>query len=129
MRTNPKPISLHHSIGDIKIQPSVDVNANIIKTLINLALDGYVEVLEEQNISSEVVHHDTKSRHGEYYQTPGYFLKLYRQRANLTQAVLAKKLNVKQHHLSEMENNKRSIGKKIAQQIAKNLHTDYKKFL
>ena len=47
----------------------------------------------------------------------------------LTQAQLAKKVGIKRHHISEMENNKRPIGKEMAKRLAKALNTDYKIFL
>ncbi|GAH09548.1 unnamed protein product, partial [marine sediment metagenome] len=74
-------------------------------------------------------HDHAKQRHGDEYQTPGYYLRVYRTRADLTQAKLADKVGVLQHHLSEMENNKRAIGKKMAQKIAGVLHMDYRKLL
>ena len=52
-----------------------------------------------------------------------------RYRENMTQKELAQKLGVKQHHISEMENGKRSIGKKLAHRLAKILKTNYKVFL
>ncbi len=52
-----------------------------------------------------------------------------RYRENLTQAQLAEKIGVKRHHISEMENNKRPIGKAMAKRLARALHTDDKLFL
>jgi len=49
--------------------------------------------------------------------------------AELTQAQLARRIGVKRHHISEMENNKRTIGKAMAKRLAKALNTDYKVFL
>ena len=52
-----------------------------------------------------------------------------RYREELTQAQLAEKIGVKRHHISEMENGKRPIGKDMAKRLARALHTDYKVFL
>ncbi len=60
---------------------------------------------------------------------PGITLKVHRKNANLTQKTLADKLGVKQHHISEMENNKRPIGKELAKKIAAAFHTDYREYL
>lgn len=60
---------------------------------------------------------------------PGIVLKGYRNRNGLTQDNLADVLDINQHHISEMENNKRPIGKKMAQKLAKFFHTDYRVFL
>lgn len=52
-----------------------------------------------------------------------------RYREELTQAQLAEKIGVKRHHISEMENGKRPIGKEMAKRLAKALNTNYKVFL
>lgn len=59
-----------------------------------------------------------EASYGEAYRTPSYFLKMYRLRADMTQTELANKTVIKQHHISEMENSKRSIGKVIAKKLA-----------
>ena len=60
---------------------------------------------------------------------PGDVLKGARDREGLTQTELAAKIGVKPHHISEMENGKRSIGKDMARRLAKALNTGYKVFL
>lgn len=60
---------------------------------------------------------------------PGSAIRGLRYREELTQAQLAEKIGVKRHHISEMENGKRPIGKDMAKRLAKALHTDYKVFL
>jgi len=60
---------------------------------------------------------------------PGSAIKGARHRENLTQAGLAQKIGVKQHHISEMENGRRPIGKDMAKRLAKALNTGYKVFL
>lgn len=52
-----------------------------------------------------------------------------RLREELTQAQLAEKLSIKQHHISEIENGKRSISIEMAKRLADVLVTDYKVFL
>ena len=59
----------------------------------------------------------------------GSAIKGLRYREGLTQDQLAKKINVKRHHISEMENGKRPIGKEMAKRLSNALHTDYKVFL
>jgi DNA-binding XRE family transcriptional regulator len=57
-------------------------------------------------------------------------LRAYRTRENLTQKQLAALTGIPQHHLSEMENGKRGIGKERARKLAEALHiTDYRVFL
>ena len=60
---------------------------------------------------------------------PGSVLQGARDREKLTQAELSKKIGVKPHHISEMENDKRAIGKNMAKRLARPLNTGYKIFL
>lgn len=52
-----------------------------------------------------------------------------RHKAEMTQKELASALGVKQHHLSEMENGKRPIGKAMAKRLASVLDCDYRLFV
>ena len=56
-------------------------------------------------------------------------LKGYRYRENLTQQQLAELTWIPQRHISEMENDKRGIGKENALKLAMALNTDYRLFL
>ncbi len=47
----------------------------------------------------------------------------------LTQKQLAELTGIAQHHISEMENGKRPIGKETAKKLAKALNIDYRVFL
>lgn len=59
-------------------------------------------------------------------QGPAVVLRGTRYRAELTQKQLAEKLGIRQHHLSEMENGKRPIGKEMAKKLAKALNADWR---
>jgi ribosome-binding protein aMBF1 (putative translation factor) len=59
----------------------------------------------------------------------GIYLAGARHREGLTQRELADKTGIPQRHLSEMENGKRTIGKKNAKLLAKVLNADYRAFL
>ena len=52
-----------------------------------------------------------------------------RHKEEMTQQELADKLGINQHHISEMENNKRPIGKAMAKKLAKIFNVDYRVFL
>ncbi|MFQ5469924.1 MAG: helix-turn-helix transcriptional regulator [Gammaproteobacteria bacterium] len=119
-------LKIHHDLGDIVLKPSGKVNQARLKKMIRSTLDQY---LDEDRVSAKTVHDEAKQRHGDYYRTPGYYLRLYRQRADLTQAELADKTGIRQHHLSEMENNKRVLGKVNAKKLAKVIDCDYQKLL
>jgi DNA-binding XRE family transcriptional regulator len=56
-------------------------------------------------------------------------LRAYRNRECLTQKQLAELTGIPQHHISEMENGKRSIGKERAKRLAEALHCDYRQLL
>jgi DNA-binding XRE family transcriptional regulator len=60
---------------------------------------------------------------------PATLLRGARHKAGLTQKNLAGRLGVHQHHLSEMENGKRSIGRQMARRLAKALRCDYRLFV
>ncbi len=57
---------------------------------------------------------------------PATVLRGLRYREGFTQAKLAKKLGIHQHHLSEMENGKRAISKAMAKDIAAALNANYR---
>jgi DNA-binding XRE family transcriptional regulator len=119
-------LEIHHDLGDITLKPSMKVNQARLKKMLRSTLDQY---LEEERVPAQALHHEAKQRHGAHYRTPGYYLRLYRQRADLTQAALAEQAGIHQHHLSEMENNKRVLGKAIAKKLASLLQCDYRKLL
>ncbi len=106
--------------------PASKVKATRLKRIIISTLDQY---LEEERLPASMLYGEAKQRHGKEYRTAGYYLRVYRQRAELTQMVLANKVGMRQHHLSEMEHNKRPIGKAAAKKLSKVLKCDYKKLL
>ncbi|NGX60775.1 MAG: hypothetical protein K940chlam9_00243 [Chlamydiae bacterium] len=59
----------------------------------------------------------------------GQILRGSRFKENVTQRELAEAIGVSQHHISEMENGKRPIGKEIAKRFAKFFKVDYRIFL
>jgi transcriptional regulator with XRE-family HTH domain len=56
-------------------------------------------------------------------------LRAYRTREGFTQKQLAELTGIPQHHISEMENGKRGIGKERAKKLAEKLNCDYRQFL
>jgi plasmid maintenance system antidote protein VapI len=60
---------------------------------------------------------------------PGVALLGARTKENITQKQLSKLTGIPQRHISEIENNKRTIGKKRAKMIEKALKVHYKIFL
>lgn len=122
-----KKISIQHHIANVLIEPNSATEVKILKKLIEGALDTYQR---EQVIDTEFIHEEMRKKHGAYYRTPGYMVWIYRRgRTRLTQAAFAKKLKIKQHHISEIEHNKRPVGKELAKKMAKLFKCDYRKFL
>ncbi len=62
-------------------------------------------------------------------ELPGIFLAGARFREGMTQEQLATATGIPRRHISEMENNKRPIGKKNARRLAEALHVDPRVFL
>ena len=119
-------VTIHHDLCDLVLKPNNHVNQARLKKVIRSALDQYQA---EDRVAAKTIHDEARQRHGDDYQTPGYTLRLYRNRADLTQAALAKQTGLRQHHLSEMENNKRVLGKATAKKLAEVLDCDYRKLL
>lgn len=119
-------LKIHHDLGEVVLKPRGKVNQARLKKMIRSTLDQY---MVQDRVSAKTIHAQAKQRHGDNYRTPGYYLRLYRQRTELTQVELADKTGIRQHHLSEMENNKRVLGKANAKKLADILACDYRKLL
>jgi DNA-binding XRE family transcriptional regulator len=119
-------LKIHHDLGEVVVVPTGKINRTLLKKMIRATLDEYAE---GERVPADEVHGAARQRHGADYQTAGYYLRLYRQRADLTQSALAEKVGVLQHHLSEMEHNKRPIGKAMARKLAGVLDCEYQRFL
>ena len=119
-------LKIHHDLGDVVIKPTGKINSARLKKMICSTLDEY---LNEDRVPANQLHQAARKRHGKDYQTPGYYLRLYRQRADLTQTEVAEKTGIRQHHLSEIEHNKRPLGKVNAKKLAVILDCDYRKLL
>ena len=119
-------LEIHHDLGDVSVKPAAGVDRARLKKMLRATLDQYQD---EERVPAQVIHDEARLRHGDYYRTPGYYLRAYRHRAGLTQTQLADQTGIRQHHLSEMENNKRTIGKTIATRLAQILNCDYRRLL
>ncbi len=61
---------------------------------------------------------------------PGDHMRVYRETRGLTQDQLGKKLGgISRHHISDMENSRRPIGKHVAKKLADLFNTSVEKFL
>jgi DNA-binding XRE family transcriptional regulator len=119
-----RPIDKHNAMISLKI-PASDVDAVMDTIRGVLALSGHkVAQLDEDTgerlYSIEEVFPEA---------TPGMMLRGLRGKEELTQAKFAGRLGISQHHVSEMENNKRGIGIDMAKRIADAFNVPYKMFL
>ena len=86
----------------------------------------YAESIESDEDRNYTVAEVFPEYQGKEQQTA---LKAYRTREGLTQKQLAELTGIPQHHISEMENGKRGIGKERAKKLAEKLNCDYRQFL
>ncbi len=84
-----------------------------------------VDSPKKDSISSDDLFADIYKK----YSKAGAILKGARLKENLTQAELAKKLEIEQPDLSKMESGKRPIGKKLAKRFSAVLNINYRAFL
>jgi len=90
-----------------------------VKDLTDLALD----LDEKEFYSIEDLSPETAWNSG------GVCIRGSRGKEGLTQKQLAELTGIAQHHISEMENGKRPIGKETARRLAAALNVDYRVFL
>jgi DNA-binding XRE family transcriptional regulator len=119
-----RPLDNHNAMINLKAPANVVVS--VMDTIRGvLALSGH-----------EIAQLDENTGEGQYSTeeifpeaTPGMMLRDLRRKEALTQADFAKRLGISQHHVSEMENNKRAIGIDMAKRIAETFKVPYKMFL
>ena len=80
---------------------------------------------KEKSIPWREVFKDRIAKYGE----PALAVRGRRSKEDMTQQELADKLGISQHHISEMENGKRSIGKAMAKRLAAIFDVEYRVFL
>lgn len=117
-------IRIEGEAGRVQFVPSHISHVKILK--IEKALRRLVEA-EGHMTAAEI--RSILKRKNPLIGTPGGAIRAYRLRERLTQAELAKKSRLKQGHLSEMEQNRRPLGVKVAKRLAKVLRCDYRRFL
>ena len=89
-------------------------------------VERYVEIIEEEEDRTYSIAEVFPEYIGKESQVA---LRAYRTRESLTQKQLTELTGIPQHHISEMENGKRSIGKERAKKLAEALHCDYRQLL
>jgi transcriptional regulator with XRE-family HTH domain len=82
-----------------------------------------------QNNNSLILASDAFKDLDAKYGKVGVAIRGFRLRDELTQKELAEKLAIKQTHVSEIENSKRTVGKAMAHKLAHLFNIDYRLFL
>ncbi|MBI2346768.1 MAG: helix-turn-helix transcriptional regulator [Deltaproteobacteria bacterium] len=118
-------ISIEGEAGRIHFVPSHISHAKILK--IEKALRKLVEASKDYMTTDEM--RSILSKKDPLIGTPGGAIRAYRLREDILQTELAKKSRIRQGHLSEMEQNRRPVGVKVAKRLAKVLRCDYRRFL
>jgi DNA-binding XRE family transcriptional regulator len=115
----------------IEVTVHGDSNAKfIISRSSSQKLLNYLELLQSHDEDEELIPADEVFRSlDQKYGKVGATIRGFRVRDDLTQKDLAKKLNIHQVHVSQIENGKRVVGKNLAKKLAKLFHTDYRLFL
>lgn len=89
-----------------------------------------VKVAKKYRVSGDTVKPDELFADvNQKYTKPGALLKGIRYREGLTQVQMAKKLNMTQSDISQMEQGTRHIGRVVAKRIASLFNFDYRSFL
>ena len=120
-----KSIKIEGESGKISFIPSHISHAKVLE--IERALKKIISASKDYMSASDM--RAILKKKDPLMGTPGGAIRAYRTREGLTQLVLAKKYGVRQSHLSEMEQNKRPIGVKVAKKLAKDLKCNYQRLL
>ena len=107
--------NIQHDLREMSVKPAEKTDRVHLKNMISPGMDQY---LDDELVPAQTLHDEIRQRYGDAYRTPGYYLRLYRLRASLTQVQLAGRTGIHRRHISEMENNKRSIDKTLARKLA-----------
>ena len=124
------PMKMRHTKGEIKIQ--VGEKKSRLFLVPKDRAEGIVRLLQDFEVESDdsmVLWRETVQDLIEKYTEAGVALKGARAKAELSQNELAEKLKIPQSHISDMENGRRPIGKKMAKRLAEVLNVGYKVFL
>jgi len=113
----------------IDVRITGEISEKLLKTLEDECGDDLVIITDpdEEFVDAQETDWYKEAKAG---LTPGESLRIYRQNAGLTQEALGKLMsNLPRQHISNMENNSRTISLEKAKKLAKLLHTSPARFL
>ena len=122
---NDKTIKIEHGNAIVLVLNVPKEQEKAVKDFFRTTLERLEEIM---TVPASVVQKELRKKNT-MMGTPAGALKAYRLREGLSQAELAKKAGLKQHHISEMEKGKRGIGAKSAKALAKVLNCKLEKLL
>jgi plasmid maintenance system antidote protein VapI len=125
-----RPIKAYEYI-DVKVgTPDGKKNHYHIPSSAKQKLDTFLKELENskdfESSNPSIAWEELAKDRIQKYKHAGLVLRGARHRENMSQVELAKQSSVHQNEISKIENGKRSVGKKVAQRLAKVLNFDYK---
>ena len=124
------PMKMRPTKGNIKIQ--VGEKKSRLFLVPKDRAEGIVRLLQDFEVKDDgktIPWRESVQDLIEKYTEAGVALKGARAKSGLSQNKLAEKLHMPQSHISDMENGRRPIGKKMAKRFADVLHVGYKVFL
>ena len=124
------PMKMRHTKGEVKIQ--VGEKRSRLFLVPKDRAEGIVRLLQDFEVNDDgqtIPWRESVQDLIEKYTEAGVALRGARAKADLSQNELAHKLGIPQSHISDMENGRRPIGKKMAKRLADVLDVGYKVFL
>lgn len=124
------PMKMRRTNGEVKIQ--VGEKKSRLFLVPKDRAEGIVRLLQDFEVKDArqaIPWRESVQDLIEKYTESGVALKGARAKAGLSQNELADKLKIPQSHISDMENGRRPIGKKMAKRLAEVLKVSYKVFL
>ena len=110
-----------------------EIKGDIPKNVINYFKHKYgnsFEIIEESENDLVDIFNTDWFKKVNQSTTPGESIRIYRQNMGLTQAELGSRLgNYTKQHISDMENSRRSISKKVAKKLSKIFNVPVERFL
>lgn len=123
-------MKIRRTNGEVKIQ--IGENKSRLFLVPKDRAEGIVRLLQDFEVKDQgqaITWRESAQDLIKKYTEAGVSLKGARAKADLSQNELAAKLKVTQSHISDMENGRRPIGKKMAKRLADVLNVGYKVFL
>lgn len=119
-------------IATIK-KPGFEMRGNIPEAFIDVAREFFgaddVEVVIEKDDELVDITDTEWYKKRKAQRNPGRNLRNYRTIHGLTQAILANKLEIHTHHISEMESGKRAISKAMALKLSEIFNASPERFI